>query len=88
MNQIKQIRQALGLTQREFGNGIGVFQTMVSFYEVGKSDPTPDTARSIIRFARSKGFPINYEHVYGDAPVPEFVPAAAQSTEAAQPAGG
>lgn len=88
MNAIKQIRQTLGLKQRELADAVGLFQTAISFYEVGKNDPTPDTARKIVKFARSRGLMIGYEHVYGDEPVPELQPelATANTEPAAQPA--
>lgn len=39
-NLLKQIRQALDMTQEEFGRTIGVHQTSVARWETGRSKPT------------------------------------------------
>jgi DNA-binding XRE family transcriptional regulator len=39
-NLLKQIRQALEMTQEEFGRTIGVHQTSVARWETGRSKPT------------------------------------------------
>lgn len=87
MNAIKQIRQALGMTQGAMAQALGCTQGAISFYEVGKSDPTPDTAKEIINLARSKGLAIGYDHIYGEVEIPQLVPAAAPAVEQAA-AGG
>lgn len=80
MNAIKQIRQALGLSQGAMAKELGCTQGSISFYEVGKNDPTPDTAREIIAFARKRGLAIGFDHVYGAAEVPQLTPAPADAS--------
>jgi putative transcriptional regulator len=76
MNQIKAIRERLGLTQAKFGAGIGCSQNNVSLYESGQTAP-PEAAKSIISFAAARGLPITFDHVYGSAELPELAEAKA-----------
>lgn len=85
MNQIKEIRQALGMTQDAMAQELGCRQGAISFYEVGRSDPLPDTAREIIKLARSRGLAIGFDHIYGEAKIPALEPATA---DASAPAAG
>ena len=38
MNRIRDIRQARGMTQKELADRLGVNQSMISDYEIGKVD--------------------------------------------------
>ncbi len=70
MNSIKAIRERLCLTQAEFGKGIGCAQGNVSNYEKGQTVP-PEAAKAAIRFAATRGLVITFDHIYGEAPLPE-----------------
>jgi putative transcriptional regulator len=64
MNSIKAIRERLGLTQEDFGKGIGCTQGNVGHYERGQTVP-PDAAKRIIEYAQAKGVVVTYEDIYG-----------------------
>lgn len=50
MNErIKELRRSLGLTQDEFGGRIGITKSSVSTMESGRSNPSEQTLRSMIR---------------------------------------
>jgi DNA-binding transcriptional regulator YiaG len=55
MNNIFNIRQALGLSQATFGMAIGVSQGNVSHYEQGRQEVPPDVARRLISAAAERG---------------------------------
>ncbi|MBM4274067.1 MAG: helix-turn-helix domain-containing protein [Deltaproteobacteria bacterium] len=46
---IRKIRGALGLTEKEMGKLIGVTQTSISRYETGTSKPTADAENKILQ---------------------------------------
>lgn len=69
MHALKNIRLRLGATQSEIAEALDVTQGNVSFYEKGQTIP-PAQAEKLISFARSKGLPIGYDHVYGLAELP------------------
>lgn len=48
-DRIKQLRQALDLTQDEFGGRIGVTKSSISTMESGRSNPSEQTLRSMHR---------------------------------------
>jgi putative transcriptional regulator len=64
MNAIKSIRASLEMTQAELARVLDMTQANVAFYERGQTVP-PDVARRLILFARSRGFTLGYEDVYG-----------------------
>ena len=72
MNQIKSIRDRLGITQSALADGIGCTQGNIGHYEKGQTIP-PDMAKRLISFAKSMGHEVTYEDVYGpvDAPAVE-----------------
>ena len=47
-NDIKQARKSRGLTQKEFGDMIGVSQQAVGQYETGKARPSNNTIKRIL----------------------------------------
>lgn len=65
MSTIKIIRHKLGMTQTEMAQGIGCTQANVGHYERGQTVP-PDMARKVIDLARTKGFVLTYNDIYGD----------------------
>ncbi len=68
MNNVKHIRQILGLSQADLGKAIGVSQGNVSFYELGQEVP-PKVARKLIDVAKAKGVDISFDDIY--APLSE-----------------
>lgn len=48
-DRIKQLRQALGLTQDELGSRIGITKSSISTMESGRSNPSEQTLRSMCR---------------------------------------
>lgn len=64
MNPIKSIRTRLGLTQAELAKALEMSQGNVAFYERGQTVP-PHVARRLIQFARTRGYDLGYEDVYG-----------------------
>jgi putative transcriptional regulator len=80
MHNLKQIREALCVTQQALADGLGCTQGNVGHYERGQSLP-PEMARRLIAFAKGRGLPISFDHIYGDRPLP--APAAEGQREAA-----
>lgn len=78
MNNIKAIRERLGLTQAALAQGIGCTQGNVGHYEQGQT-VSPDAARRLIDFAATLGHNITFNDVYGADPLLE-----AQMAEAAK----
>lgn len=64
MNNIRQIRQLLGLSQAAFGDAIGVTQGNVSFYEMGVQDVPPKVARRLIEAAAKRGHELTFDDIY------------------------
>lgn len=64
MNNIRQIRQLLGLSQAAFGDAIGVTQGNVSFYEMGGQDVPPKVARRLIEVAAKRGHELTFDDIY------------------------
>ena len=63
MNNIKAIREQLGVTQAALAKGIGCTQGNIWHYEQGQTIP-PDAAERLITFAASLGCSINFNDVY------------------------
>lgn len=63
MNNIKSIRERLGVTQAELAAALGMTQGNVSFYERGQMVP-PDAARKMIDFASARGQVITFNDIY------------------------
>lgn len=72
MNNIRQIRGRLGVTQAVLASVLKVSQGNVSNYEQGQTVP-PDVAGRLITYANSLGHPITYDDVYG-SPAPASEP--------------
>jgi len=80
MHNLKSIRERLGLTQQALATGIGCTQGNVGHYEKGQTLP-PDMARKVIDFCVERGLAISFDHIYGDAPLPNL-PASVPAAEA------
>lgn len=65
MNNVKTIRERLGLTQAILAEGMGCTQGNVGHYEQGQTVP-PDAARRLIAFAKTKGCELTFDDIYGD----------------------
>lgn len=48
-NRIKELRKALGLTQKEFGERIGVKPNTIATYEIGRNEPIDAVLELICR---------------------------------------
>ena len=46
-NRIKMTRESMGLTQKEFGKMLGVGQTTVSAWELGRNEPDYESLRKM-----------------------------------------
>ncbi|MFS4515349.1 helix-turn-helix domain-containing protein [Delftia tsuruhatensis] len=80
MNQVKEIRLRLGVTQQTLGGALGCTQTNIGHYERGQMMPTP-RARLLINYAAGLGLALTFDHLYGDAPLPDLAPAAAPTRQ-------
>ena len=65
LNRVRIIRKMLDMTQEEFGAAIGNTQSNVNFYENKGQTVPPKVAKKIILLARSYGFSVGYDDVYG-----------------------
>lgn len=67
MNNIKAIRERLGLTQAAMAEGLGCTQGNIGHYERGQTVP-PDVARRLIEFASTFGVSLSFDDVYAEQP--------------------
>lgn len=81
MNKIKSIRERLGVTQHVLAEGIGCTQGNVGNYERGQTVP-PDSARRLITYAEGRGLALTFDHIYGEAALPDRTPEPEPSTPA------
>lgn len=68
MNNIRHIRQTLGLSQYALGEAIGVTQGNISLYELGQDVP-PRVARRLIEAAADRGHVLSFDDIYGEQQV-------------------
>lgn len=61
--EIKKLRIALCLNQREFAQELGITISSVSYYEKGTRQPSFSTVRKIMALAKKKGLKINVEDI-------------------------
>lgn len=72
MNNLKLIRAHLGQTQQFIADGIGCTQANIGHYERGQTF-SPEMARKLIELcAKEFGLVITFDHVYGNAKLPEL----------------
>lgn len=69
MNNIRHIRQRLGLSQEQLGKAIGVTQGNVSHYEAQLQNVPPDVARRVIQAAADRGVVVTFNDIYDCDPV-------------------
>ena len=67
MNNIKNIRERLGVTQTALAQRIGCTQGNVWHYENKNQTIPPNVAKLLIAFAAERGIQIGYEDIYGPA---------------------
>ena len=66
------IRQHLGVTQKVLGDALGCVQGCITAYEAGR--PLPQKrAQRLIEFAAEQGCKLDFNHIYGDRPLPKWV---------------
>ena len=63
-NNIKEVRERLGMSQASFAEAIGVSQGNISHYECQRQDVSPDVARRIIAAARKHGVSVSFDNIY------------------------
>lgn len=78
MNNIKAIRDRLGLTQAALAEGMGCTQGNVGHYEKGQTVP-PDAARRLIAFAKTKELDLTFDDIYGNTDLPQEPATTAQA---------
>lgn len=83
MNQVRQIRARLGLTQQELADQLGCTQGNVGHYERGQTVP-PDVAKRLIDVASKRSLKITFDHVYDLKPLPELRAASAAGNASAK----
>ena len=66
----KAIRAWLELSQQALGEALGEAQSNVSSYETGKIPLSASVATKLIDVAKARGLAIDFNHVFGDAPLP------------------
>jgi transcriptional regulator with XRE-family HTH domain len=70
-NNIQKIRERLGLSQRDFADMIGVWQSAISHYENERNNVSPDVARRMIDVAAKRGIHITFDEIYATPEVEE-----------------
>lgn len=64
-SNLRAIRIALGMTQRELAEVFGQTSSNISHYENGKQDLPPVCARALIEAAQQRGRPLTFDEIYG-----------------------
>lgn len=72
MNRTKLIRQHLSLTQKALGEAIGCSQACILAYEQGRALPHK-RAEKLIEYAATRGCVLDFNHIYGQRPLPRWV---------------
>lgn len=67
MNICKQIRERLGLTQRDLAAVLGCTQGNVSHYENDAHGMPVETAKRLIDYAKKRDVNISFEEIYARA---------------------
>ena len=73
MQNLKLIRERLGVTQQVMADGLGCTQGNIGHYEKGQNIP-PAVARRLIEYAAGLGLSITFDHIYAAQELPSLVP--------------
>lgn len=65
MNNIRLIRDRLGITQATLAEALGCTQGNVSLYEQGQT-VLPEAAKRMISYAKTLGHDVTFDDIYGD----------------------
>lgn len=65
MNNIKAIRQLLGLSQQALADALGCRQSTITHYELGRIDPSQKMGAKIRVFAEKRGLQLTLDQIYG-----------------------
>lgn len=71
-NPLRDVRKTLHMTQGDLAEQLNISRGLWSVHE-GKPaghDVPPHIARTLIAFARQRGLPLTYEHLYDSKPLP------------------
>jgi transcriptional regulator with XRE-family HTH domain len=63
---IRKLREQIGLTQTQFAAAVGIASITLSQYERNARHPSVKTAKEIIKFAHKKGINIDLEYIRPD----------------------
>ena len=63
-NNIKNIRQRLGLSQSELAEAVSVSQGNISHYEKQRQEVSLAVARRLILFAKERGIYLSFNDIY------------------------
>jgi len=64
-NNLKAVRQKLGLRQADLASAIGVSKGNISHYECQRQLLPPTVAQRVIALAAERGLQISYDDIYG-----------------------
>jgi len=67
-NNLKRLRNQLGLSQKTLATALGLSQGSVSNYECQRQLLPPTVAQSVIALAAQHGLRISYDDIYGSPP--------------------
>ncbi|KXU38687.1 hypothetical protein AXE65_00845 [Ventosimonas gracilis] len=68
-NNLKQLRNQLGLSQKGLATALGLSQGSISNYECQRQLLPPTVAQSVIALAALHGLQITYDDIYGKPPL-------------------
>lgn len=77
---LKKLRESLGLTQEQFGNSVGVGKTAYNNYETGKREP-----RSEFWIAIAEKYHVSIDYLMGHKDDPYLIPETKKSPDSELP---
>jgi len=78
-NNIRQVRERIGLSQTALAAAIGISQGNISHYERQRQDVSPEVARRIIAVVREHGLHITFDDIYATPDLPAPAPRAGEN---------
>lgn len=63
-NNLKAIRERLGLSQAGLAESLGVSQGNISHCELQNQEVSPDMARKVVALARERGLDVSFDDIY------------------------